>query len=234
MHDDAFSAHPLIAALPDAERGALRAASVVREAGADETILREQDRSDQVFLLLDGVVRIFYVGPQGSEITAKVLAAPALFGETEALCGVPFMESARAIDRAVVLVVPAPHFDKLLATHASFAHAVVRDLAARFAASIYHEKSLAFDPVTVRLANFVLDHLEWSTVNGRALPHIVLTQEELAAAIGVSRRSITKDLTLWKELGILQKRPRGYLVVKMQELARYADPRRVSLHYSMK
>ena len=224
--------HPLLATLPRAELRALLSSCERKLFCPDERILKSGTIADTVFLLLSGVVRIYYEDDQGAEITAKIFAAPAFFGETEALCRLSLMESASAVGAAEVLVLPVARFEALLRSNASFACEVVRDLAVRFAAAIYQGRSLAFDPITVRLANFVLDHLEWSTSNSQAPPQIFLTQEQMASAVGVSRRSITKDLSLWKELGILRKTPRGYMVVNLVELGRFADPRRLSVYHS--
>jgi CRP-like cAMP-binding protein len=225
-----LEAHPLVAAIPaDARQGALEGCELSRvEHGT--RLIKDGDEALHIFLLVSGAVRIYFERPDGAEITAKIIAAPSFFGEAEAMGGLRFMETVSALGPVEVLRVPIARFEELLARHAAFGHAVVRDLSARFAAAIYHEKSLAFDPVTVRLANFLLDHLHWSEADRFGAPQVVLTQEEMAAAIGVSRRSITKDISMWKEAGLLEKGARGYRVVDLEGLARFADPRRVGVH----
>jgi CRP-like cAMP-binding protein len=227
---EAMAQHPLVMCLPAAQRDRELAGCERRTVTHDTILFKDGEPAQHVFFLLTGAVRVYYTRPDGSELTGTMIAAPSFFGEAEAITGIPFIETVSAIGSVEILVVPIAEFTRLLQTYPRFGYEVVRDLAARFAAAIYHQKSLAFDPVTIRLANFLLDHLEWSADRFDAA-HVTLTQEEMALAIGASRRSITKDLSMWKEHGILQKGPRGYRVLKLEALAGYADPRRVSVHH---
>jgi len=176
-----LDAHPLVAALPAEARQAAFDGCELRRIEHGVRLIKDGDEALQIFLLLSGAVRIYFERPDGAEITAKIIAAPSFFGEAEAMCGLRFMENVTALGPVEVMVMPIARFEELLARHAGFGHAVVRDLSALFAVAIYHEKSLAFDPVTVRLANFLLDHLEWSEADRFGAPRVALTQDEMAA-----------------------------------------------------
>ncbi len=55
----------------------------------------------------------------------------------------------------------------------------------------------------------------------------------MAQAIGVTRRSIAKDIIAWQKEGVL-KRSRGkYVILEPDTLRRYSDPQRLGLAYSL-
>lgn len=143
--------------------------------------------------------------------------------------GWAYVQSASASEPCDLLVLTADRFAALLKDEPAFCFAVCKDLAARLAISSYNEKSIAFHPATVRLANYVLD----CATRTPAGLEIALSQSAMARAIGVTRRSIAKDIAEWQRDGILARMSGGYRVLDVEALRRYADPERLSLHYSL-
>jgi CRP-like cAMP-binding protein len=178
-------------------------------------------------------VRVYHAVASGAEIVVKAFSAPALFGEAEALSGICYLESVAALTPVELLAIPAQRFAALLSDEPSLATALCLDLAARLAISSYDEKSIAFDPATVRLANYLLDYAGWIG-DGEGELKVDLTQQDMAKAIGVTRRSIAKDVATWQRERILCRGEEGYRVIDPDGLRRYADPKRLTLHYSLK
>ena len=186
-----------------------------------------------VFALLDGQVRVYLVSPEGAEVVVKLFGAPALFGEAEALGGVPYQEYVGTIGNAEILVMPVAVFVDFLRDDATATFRLLVDVATRLAISIYNEKSLAFHPSTMRLANYLVDYATWTNPTSAKEWRIALTQDQMASAVGVTRRSVAKDIADWKEAEIIARRGHQYVICDLAALRRYCDPARLQLCYSV-
>ncbi|MBW2731527.1 MAG: Crp/Fnr family transcriptional regulator [Deltaproteobacteria bacterium] len=227
-----LTSHPIFApAAPEQLKELVAASSVVR-VSAGEVILREGEPADRVFVLAEGAVRVYHVSPEGEEVLLKLFGAPAVFGEAEALGSQITLEFVQAIEPCEVLVVPVATLLHLLRAEPSCALHLLVDVAARFSISIYNQRSLAFNPATIRLANLLVDYAQWLQQRGCAELHVPLTQDQMAASIGVTRRSIAKDISDWQKQGIIRREGHAYVIDDLPALSRYSDAERLELSYS--
>jgi CRP-like cAMP-binding protein len=224
--------NPVFAPAEAAARDCLVRRSSLRRYEADQLVLAEGEPSEQIFALVQGSVRVFHVSPCGDEVALKIFAAPAIFGEAEALSGIPYLEYVRTIDDVQLLVMPTEALLDFLRGEPECTVRMLMDVSARLAIAAYNEKSLAFNPATIRLANYLLDYASW-TGSGAAELRVALNQDEMAAAIGVSRRSVAKDIIAWQKDGLLERQGADYLIRDPEALRRYADPERLGLVYSL-
>ena len=229
----ALIGNPVFEGISPEHRAEVIAASRLCTYQAGASIVLEGQPCEAVYALERGRVRVFHAVAGGAEIMVKAFGAPAIFGEDKALSGIAYLESVAALTQCTVLEIPAARFVSLVQSEPSVSLALCVDLAARLAISSYDEKSIAFDPATVRLANYLLDYAGWISEDPTSLK-IDLTQDDMAKAIGVTRRSIAKDIASWQEERILRKSAGGYRVVDIEGLKRYADPQRLTLHYSLR
>jgi CRP-like cAMP-binding protein len=202
-----------------------------RIVGAKESILTEGQDAGELFVLIEGAVRVFHANSSGDEVTVKLFRAPAIFGEAESFSGIPYVENVCAIEPSRLLVFPIAAILGFLEKNAGAAVLMLRDVAHRLAIAAYDEKALAFYPVTVRLANHLLDQLEYSSAGSSSF--VALTQEQMATAIGATRRSVAKDVIAWQAERILRKQGSGYVVEDLAALRRYADPLRLKLTHQI-
>jgi CRP/FNR family cyclic AMP-dependent transcriptional regulator len=229
----ALAGHPIFGLGEARARQALLDASRVLDLPLDARVLTEGDAAEHVFALERGAVRVFISSPTGEEVSCKLFRAPAVFGEAESLYGVRFQENVVTVEPSRVVAMPTEAVRQFLLATPAAGVAFVTDLAARLAISIYHQRSLAFNPVTIRLANFLLDYAEWTHGDEADPWRIALSQDEMAAAIGATRRSIGKDITAWQQEGIIERRGPVYVVRDVPGLERFADPERLHLVYRL-
>ncbi len=227
----ALTRHPLFAdADPDA-LSALSAHARPRQLDRDELLVSDGDLAQHVYVLVAGALRVFHASPDGDEVVLMLLRATALFGESEALCQGRHVESVAALEPSTVIQLPAAAFERFLGDSPRTTLRLLGDAARRRAIVAYQEKSLAFLPVTIRLANYLVDALEASPAQGCAAPLLDLTQDAMAAAISATRRSVAKDVIAWQETGVLRREGARYRVADEAALRRYADPNRLSRTY---
>ena len=225
--------HPFLEAMTPPTRDRLLAGARRQRYAPGDRVLTEGDLAEHVFLLEAGSVRVFHATPEGREVLLKLFRAPALFGEAEALSGKTFVENAAALEACELVLVPAGALLAALRDEPRAAVLMLVDVAARLTLAAQNEKSLAFDAITVRLANYLVDLAVASRAIPGVAPMLQLTQDDMAAAVGATRRSISKDVTAWIDEGILVRRGDRYLVADLEALRRYADAAHGSVVYSV-
>jgi CRP-like cAMP-binding protein len=195
-----------------------------------ERILSFGETADRIFALERGSVRVFTQNPAGGEVLLVIFGAPALFGHAEALTKVPYLENVEASEPCELVIMPPGALLDFFRRDAGCATAMIVDQAVNLTFTIQHERSLAFDSATTRLANFLVDYALWTHQVGNDLL-VRLTLDEMAGAIAASRRSVAHDFQMWSKEGILERKGRHYVVRDMEALRRYCDPQHLSLMY---
>jgi CRP-like cAMP-binding protein len=225
--------NPIFAGVPPERLGRLVGRSTLRRYPRGARILSQGERADRIFALEQGTVRVYYAVQSGSQAEAKTFRAPAIFGEAEAFSGIAHLENVDALTPSEVLIMPVEDVLALLSEDAGASLALARDLAARLAVTIQNERSLALDPLTTRLANYLLDQAAsfGPCIAGQA--HLLLSQDAMARALGVSRRTISENLAAWRREGVLERRGRRYVVRDLEVLRRYGERGHLGLTYSL-
>lgn len=187
--ESSLQRHPIFGRSAPAVRAQLLSSSRVLSLPPRARVLSEGDVAKSIFALERGAVRVFHQSTGGDEVSLKLFRAPVVFGEAEALYGVPFQENVETIEDCHLIEMPTAAVKEFLAAAPLAAIAFVEDLSARLAIASYHQRSLAFHPITIRLANFLLDYAEWTNDPGVHEWSLALSQDDMAAAIGAARRA---------------------------------------------
>ena len=218
---EALAGHPLLAGVPPEliDRIVREGSIEVFEAG--QMLSREGEPADYWFLT-SGSTRVYYSSPSGFQVTVKIFRAPAAWAEMEVLTDHPHIEDCVAVDRATVVRLPRPLFERLLMGCPSFMRNVLYDTCARFLISAQHERALAFMKVPERLAYLLLAYVRIYGVpaEGGIAIRVPLSQTGLARGLGVTTRSVERALAQLKDQKILTKAGGRYVVRDVEQLAR--------------
>jgi CRP-like cAMP-binding protein len=225
-----ISEHPLFADLGSAALDRLEKSALRRDFRAGEILVRAGDAA-RISVLQQGSVHVYHALRDGNELVVKLFDAPAIYGIEEALSGVPHLEDVAARTAGHLLAIEREPFWQAVTSDAGFAGRILVDMAQRFCIAIQNERSLAFGPTTTRLANCLLEHALNDGTESAPLV-VPLTQDEMARAVGVSRRTVATDLAMWMEAKILARSMGRYVICDVQALARYAEPEHLGLGHS--
>ncbi len=203
---------------------------------ADDVLLQEHGNTAWFFFLLRGSAKVYMTSGAGVTSVVKLFSAPACFGETECLTGNPLLVTISALEPSEALRFPASTFLHLVQASPAFTQAMLRDVAARFYVAQQNSKAQAFDPVEPRLARIIRDYLDVHglPVEDGTMIRVPLSQESLANSIGVGRRSVTRTLSKWEELGMLRKQGRMFVVRDRAELERLCESESIRVSYNMR
>ena len=108
--------------------------------------------------------------------------------------------SARTLDRARVLMIPAENVRKAMEVDPAFAHAMVMELAIRYRALIKAFKDYKLRSGLERLANYLLRANEQASADGQ----IELSEDKhtIAALLGVTPEYLSRAFGTLKQYGV--------------------------------
>jgi CRP-like cAMP-binding protein len=223
--------NPIFQRLPRASRARLIGRSQVREIPRGQRIRSAGDSSEVIFALTQGSARVFHLAETGHEVVVNLFRAPAVFGEGEALLGRPVVDNIEALEDCTVLFMPVADVLVALRDDVDAALHLLTDMASRLAIASANQRSLAFEPMAMRLATYLLHFASTSTAED-GVPSVSLTQEQMAAAIGVTRRPVARQVSAWQREGILLRAGGGYRIRDLAALRARANVDRQNLAHS--
>jgi CRP/FNR family transcriptional regulator len=216
----AFDVHPIAASLDVGGRDALWSAGRLCRFAPGEHLSREGDDVDFYWLLLAGSVRVYYASAAGFEVTVKIFAAPAAWAEMQILTDHRHTEDCVCVEAAATLCVPRAFFSRFLDEQPRFMRQVLVDTSARFLIAAQNERALAFLTVPERLAHLLLSYVRvYGEDDGDGIKiGVKLSHEQLAADLGVVKKSITRTLSQWTDEGVVVKEGACYRVPDLMRL----------------
>lgn len=183
---------PWLAALPPDARAALLAAARIRTLDNGAAVYRAGDLGDGLHAVLEGEVRLIGHSEAGRRLVYLILRPGDWFGEMSVLDGKPRFHDAIAFGPSVVLHVDSVRIEAIASTCLQFDRALGA-LTCRHqrAALAFVEKTLTAS-TEARLA-FILSEMagRFGRPAGTGVAiDLRLSQEDLAALVGVSRQSL--------------------------------------------
>lgn len=181
--------------LTDEELRALAAHAVTRAFPKNAIILNEGDRTDTLYVILEGRVKIFVADAEGSEVIFFTQGPGEYFGEMILDEG-PRSASVMTLEPSRFLIVPKADIKEFLLGNPAFALHLIEKLIQRVRSLTESVKSLALMDVYGRVARLLLDLAEER--DGKLVIADRLTQQDIANRVGASRAMVSrilKDLT---------------------------------------
>lgn len=157
-----------------------------------------QDTEAQAFYyILSGTVRCFLSAPSGEERTLTLHHAGDLIGEAAFFDKQPRVSSAVAVTQCSLVRVDRPQLEDVFARHPALAISMLEYLSRTVRLLSAHVDS-AFLQADKRLARYLL------TLTPNADGVISCTHEELGAAVGLSRVTVSRTLSKFVKDGLIR------------------------------
>ena len=175
---------------PD-ELRAITAHAVTRSFPKHAVILNEGDRTDTLYVILEGRVKIFVADADGNEVVFHTQGPGEYFGEMMLDEG-PRSASVMTLEPSRFLVVPKTELKTFLARHPDFAVRLIEKLIHRVRGLTERVKSLSLMDVYGRIARLLLELAEER--DGKLVIAEGLTQQDIASRVGASRAMVSRIL----------------------------------------
>jgi len=214
----------LFGSLPLADR--LAVAEQMRRTAFDlgQTIFARGDPAKEVYLVVEGSVRLSVFSSDGRTLSFKHANAGDVFGEIACLDGGARSADATAITTVEVMALAQGRFNNLIETNPRVARATIAFLCQRLRDTSEQSEAIALHPIEVRLARFLLSrckHADTGGVANRPSFDLGMSQNELALLVGASRQKVNAALALLEDTSAV-KRSGSRLVCNVAKLQRLA------------
>lgn len=203
--EDALAWLRRVPALAQADDAALRrmaARAEVRHYPRAKQVVRSGAAQSHILVVAQGALHLYRKNREAqTQILVAVVHAPATFGDAELYARAPWMVSARSVADTVIVQVPNDAYDALVRADGAVAAALYRECCRRLLLAVQVMQVHGLQKVRNKILRLLWD---------RARPRdggrfAALSQVELAAALGVNRKTIARHLRDLEREGLLRR-----------------------------
>lgn len=188
--------------------------------GEGQEILSYLDRSDDVYFIIKGDVRVTIFSLQGSVVTIGDLAAGDVFGELAAIDGQPRSASIVALTPCTIASMPSPAFRESVTKEPSAGWELSRILTRKLRSLTNRMYELSTLDVANRTRAELLRLAKCAPQKGKsAVISPVPTQAEIASRISSKREVVARELLRLRDLGIVDRQNGALIVRDVDKLA---------------
>ncbi|MBI3929548.1 MAG: Crp/Fnr family transcriptional regulator [Armatimonadetes bacterium] len=211
---------PLFAVLDESARLELARQIKPRKFRYGQPIFLQGDPGDEMYLILEGEIRISRESPSGREVTLAILRDGNFFGDMVLLDGHPRSASAYAVTGCDTLMLRRSDFDEHLGRHPQSARKLLAYLSMRLRLADEKIQDLALLTVRQRLAAVLAEialregqHDEGGVLLPKSVNHRVL-----AGLLGTSRETVSRMAAELKTQGLIEQVGRRVKVLHLEGL----------------
>lgn len=185
-----------------------------------EIIFFEDNNDENLYILLDGRVKLTMLSPEGKEKAISILQVGDIFGEMSLFDQDTTPITAEVIDDARLVSVPFQDLEEIIRQEPEVAIKIIEALAKRSRLLTSQIRELVFQDAEGRLASLLMRFIEDFGVEVKSgyLIDIVLTHQEIANLMGSSRVTVTKLLNQFIDEGIIKIHKRKIVVMDIDRL----------------
>jgi CRP/FNR family transcriptional regulator, nitrogen oxide reductase regulator len=193
-----------------------------------EAAFQQGEQADRFFLLLHGRLRVTRLNPQGQQMVVRFIAPGDLFGVAMAIKVDAYPGTAMAAVDSLALGWPNSAWKDLLSRHPGLAVNTMQALGARLQDSQERILDLSTQQVEQRIAGAVLQLAQQAgkKTDDGLLIDFPLSRQDLAEMTGATLFTVSRTLSAWEELGLVERGRQRVIVRDMpglKALARKQD-----------
>jgi CRP-like cAMP-binding protein len=209
----------LLGSLPEAARERFLSLGIMTQRPPGTVLIREEDQSTSMLILLDGVVKVTGRTQDQREALLAVRVGGDLVGEFGALDGKPRSATVTTCGTLVCRLVTRPDFLAALTADAVLAQAVSRSVVDKLRVANSRRIDFAGSNAPTRLARVIYDlAMTYGERDGTAVViRWPLTQPEIASLVGAAEPTVFKALKQLREAGIVSN---GYRRIAVRDIDR--------------
>lgn len=196
----------------------------------DNEIVRYRDKSNSVFFIVQGEVRVMYHSVSGQEVILCDLSAGEMFGELTALDGCP--RSATAIAKTSVLLasMSAEDFCNLIYSNRKIAEIILKRLTGqirRLTERIYDYSTMTVrSRIQAELLRFAKNHMNSANT---AIISPAPTQTEIANLVSTHREAVSRELNELARNKLIKRQKHDLYILDIEKLSQMVSDARGGL-----
>ena len=189
--------------MPPAAMEAIARVASVRRVARNALVVHAGERTDSVYLIASGHLRVVVSNAQGREMILSTLGPGELFGEMGMLDEHPRSATVIALSPCQLLVITKADFRRCLQDNVEVTRYLMRNLVQRLRDADRKIESLALMDVYGRVARLLLEMAE--TVDGKRVITRKISKQEIAKMIGASREMVSRIMSALQRAHLIEE-----------------------------
>ncbi len=182
-------------------------------------LYHQGDKADCFYYLKRGRVRVFITSAEGTEKTLAIMEPGLLLGEAAFFDRSPRISAARALTRTEAVPVSRNTLTDMIRSHPDAALELLQMQARTIRILSDQVDSITFLPAEQRVAAFL-----WRLSGEGQEQTVHTTHEEIAAAVGVNRVTVSRLISGWARQGLIRTGYRQLFLPDPSAFAATATP----------
>jgi CRP-like cAMP-binding protein len=179
-----------------------------KKADKGELLSFEGEKSDVLFFVVAGAVKVFKTSADGKEQIYRIVRPGQSFNDVPVLGGGLNLVSAEAMGPVTVNGIKKSDLEKILREYPQVSLNVIHVLSRQVQELVSMVEDFSFRHVTSRVAKMLLDYSDIATGERRQL-----TQQEMASMIGTAREMVGRSLKTLEGEGSIRME-RNHIVIR--------------------
>jgi CRP/FNR family cyclic AMP-dependent transcriptional regulator len=204
---------PLFALLTASQAEAVADAVTKRRFKRGEVIVEQGSKSNTLFIILTGRVRVVTADKRGREVILATLQPGDYIGEMSLIDNEAHSATVRAEVQTDMLCLGRAEFARCLPENSSMAYAIMKGLVQRLRQADRKIESLALMDVYGRVARALL---EFAVPDREGLMSIRdrISRQDIAKMVGASREMVSRVMKDLEDRGFIETRDDGSMLIK--------------------
>ena len=211
---------PLFRDMSEANFKKLIRAAFLQRFPLHTTLINEGDLPDFLHIVVEGSVEMF-CAHNGHETTIEIMRPVTTFILAAVIRDEVYLKSARTLSPAQILMVPAQTVRDVFGRDATFARAIVNELADRYRVVVRSLKNEKLRTSAQRLANWILQANHQQGDHQRI--ELTFDKRTLASRLGMTPENLSRNLTLLAKHGVTSS-GRAIVIEDLPALESFAKP----------
>ena len=192
----------------------------LKEYRRGEIIFFENDSEKKLYLLVDGQVKLSMLSSEGREKVMTILQAGDIFGEISLFDHDPHPLTAEVLEKARLMILDWNDLEEIIMEQPRLALKIIEALSKKTRLLTSQVRDLVFHDAKGRLANLLIRFANdfGQDVEEGTMIEIILTHQEIANLLGVSRVTVTKTLNKLIDEGIIKIKERKIYILDDEKL----------------
>jgi len=203
---------PIFQALDDERLARISRVSTLRSVPRQTVILRAGDKTDNVYFVLNGSLKVLVSDDEGREVILSMLGRGDLFGEMGVIDDDSRSATVVAAQSSDLVVISKNDFKATLAENFDISLYLMRSLVQRLRSADRTIESLALLDVYGRVARLLLDMAE-TLPSGEKVIKRKPSRQDIAKMIGASREMVSRVMKDLQQQGLIQENEDGLMIV---------------------
>lgn len=213
-----------LACLPEEALQDFNISKIGRHYEAGQIIFYEDNRPYGVYCIESGKVKLTKYTPDGKTYIARIATEGDLLGYRAFLTNEPYSATAEVIEPATICFIERDPFMRAVKSNPQFAMQLMEQLGNDLKQAENRARDLAYKSVPERLAEMLLTFKEsYGEADKEGHIHLAirLSREEMASLLGTTIETTVRNLTRFKQQGLIQLEKKEIILLDIKGIAEY-------------